>query len=243
MLEETVGYEQGPMPEFKSSPMAAFQAIWDSHNRVNNLLWLTICSVATSFIIGNIAILGYGSDVLKARSGRPEHPNQDVDPERLGDYLSNGLWPFLVSFVIQFAVGALISVPFGIMVFVASLLLGDAAPVVFLLSFPLMIILSIVISIYSVPFVLRCMICQDFAQAFDLGWARTFVGLMWKEMVSSGIAFMLLAIVLNLFGVLACGIGLFVTNGITMGAAMHLLAQWYEIYLSRGGEPVLSPGS
>ena len=61
------------------------------------------------------------------------------------------------------------------------------------------------------------------------------------EMILSGIIFFVLAWLLNLAGALACCVGVFVTSGWVLGATMHLGAQLYEVYLSRGGEPVPEP--
>lgn len=241
MMEETQAYSQEPLPSFRSSATDAFKAIIETPNWVGNLLWLTIAGVASSILVGQIAAFGYGVELLRRRAGRPEMPNHDVDSDRLGDYLSQGIWPFLVALVIQFGTSMVLALPFGLRFVVGLLAMGDIVGLGAVVLAPIVIVASLLASILTVPFVLRAMICQDFVKAFDLGWAIHFVKLMVGEMILSGIIFFVLAWLLNLAGALACCVGVFVTSGWVLGATMHLGAQLYEVYLSRGGEPVPEP--
>ena len=54
----------------------------------------------------------------------------------------------------------------------------------------------------------------------------------------STILFVMLGIGIYFAGLAMLCIGIFPALGLLSGAAMHLLAQWYELFLSRGGEPV-----
>ena len=47
-----------------------------------------------------------------------------------------------------------------------------------------------------------------------------------------------MAIGIYFVGLVMLCVGVVPAAGLLTGAAMHLLAQWYELFLSRGGEPV-----
>lgn len=91
MMDETQAYSPEPLPSFRSSATDAFKAIIETPNWVGNLLWLTIAGVASSIFVGQIAAFGYGAELLRRRAGRPDMPNHDIDSDRLGDYLSQGI--------------------------------------------------------------------------------------------------------------------------------------------------------
>ncbi len=230
------------LPTFKSSPIRAFQAVFDSPNWVGNLLWLSLAFVAQCVFIGQIGLFGYGSELLLTRAGRPENMSPDIDSNRLGDYISAGLWPFVVSLVVQFAISFVMIVPILIVVF-GGLAMGaaiggeDGAAASFILTLPIIFMIAIFFSVLSVPFLIRAMVCQDFVKSLDLGWAIGFVKLMFWEIVVSFILFWLLALVVIVMGLALLCVGYIPAAGLAAGAMMNLLAQWYEIYLSRGGEP------
>ncbi len=96
-------------------------------------------------------------------------PNHDIDSDRLGDYLSQGIWPFLVVLVIQFGTSMALALPFGLLFVVGFLTMGDIVGLGAMVLALLVSVASLLASILTVPFVLRAMICQDFVKAFDLG--------------------------------------------------------------------------
>ena len=225
--------------------MLAFKSVLESPNWVANLLWLSLAAMTSAILVGQIALLGYGSEILERRAGRPDYPNTDVDSNRLGDYINKGIWPFLVQFVVQLVVSFLMLIPMFLL-FVVVAAAGAvaeefAAGVLFFVFVPAMIILSIFINIFTVPFIIRAMVGQDFGQAFDVGWCLNFTKMMWGEIIISSIIFGLLAFLVSLAGMIACFVGTIPAAGLIWGAAVHLLGQWYEIYLSRGGPPAPAP--
>lgn len=237
---------QGNFPTFKSSPTQAFQAVLQTPNWVANVLWLSLGVLASSVLIGQIAIFGYGAELLERRAGRPENPNVDIDSNRLGDYINKGVWPFLVQLVLQLISTVLLMIPIFIALILAaavgSAAGGDAAPVfVVIFVVPLTLLLTVGINVITVPFLIRAMVSQDFQTAFDLNWCLNFSKQMLGEIILSSIVFMLLSMCVGIVGILACFVGYFPALGLIAGAAVNLLAQWYEIYLSRGGEPVPGP--
>lgn len=241
-------YPGAQYPPFKSSPVQAIRSVISSPNWGNNVLWLSIASLTSGFFVGQIGLFGYGTDLLKARAGRPENPKPDIDSNRLGDYISMGIWPFLVQFVAQMVASFVIMIPLMIVVFlfigVGAAAGGDAgAALAPLLMVPAMMLLTLLVNIITVPFITRAMVTQDFVKAFDFGWAMNYVKIMFSEIAISGFIFGLLAALIGLAGMAFFCVGYIPAIGIVMGAMMHLIAQWYEIYLSRGGEPAPEPES
>ncbi|QDV23668.1 DUF4013 domain-containing protein [Aureliella helgolandensis] len=226
-----------------SSPVAALRYIFNSPNWIMNVVWMSLAALSSGIFVGQIAALGYGTELIQRNAAFRRSESMDVDIDRLGDYISKGIWPYLVHLAIGFLFSILLALPLaGIFVF-GALGLGAAAgeagiafaPLFFI---PIALAISTVLSIASIPFILRSMVCQDFLPAFDVGWALEFVSKMFWEILVSGIIFGILSMAILFAGLLLCGVGYFPACGIVLAGAMHMLAQWYEIFLSRGGTPI-----
>lgn len=227
----------------RSSAVRAIQDVTASAQWVTNLLWLALASFTSSFFIGQIGLFGYGSELIEARAGRPENPNPDIDSNRLGDYLAKGIWPFLASFLINtvfsFIVFAPLGLAFGILIEIADKSNADGPVIVFmLLLFALIAVAGALFSyMLSAPFIIRGMVSQDFSKTFDFKWSLNFIKICFGDMVVSLIVFGILSFLIGVVGFCLCIVGIFPASGIIMGGYANLLAQWYEVYLSRGGEP------
>lgn len=233
-------------PQFRSSPMTALRSTIDSPNWLQNVLWLSIAVLLNSVFIGQIAIFGYGAELLHRRGGHPDGPKVDVDSDRIGDYISKGIWPFVVHFLVQIVVGIVVLIPIVLLVALGmgmGAMLGgeEAMGVSVILMIPFIFALAIGSAVFSVPFLINAMICQDFQRSLDLGWALGFTKLMFWEMITSAIVYWLLSIVVIFIGFLFLCVGYIPATGIVAGGAMHLLSQWYEVYLSKGGVPINPP--
>jgi hypothetical protein len=234
--------DQTPLPIFKCSPVQALKDVVATPNWVANVLWLSLAALASSVFVGYIGLFGYGAELLQRRAGRPENPAVDINSERLGDYISKGLWPFLVFVVAQVAASIAMVVPIAIF---AAIMVGTAAAtdsealaaVSVVLMVPVIFLMSVALYLIITPFLIRAMVCQDFAKAFDFNWSLNFVKLMASEMILSGIIFALLSALVMLAGYALLCVGAIPASGIVMGGYVNLLAQWYEIYLSKGGPP------
>ncbi len=235
------------LPVFRLSVTRSFKSVFDSENWVVNLLWLTLANLTSSIFVGSIGILGWGSELIKLRAGRPENRTPDIDSERLGDYFSQGLWPFVVQFAAGILMTVLMAIPFvpilGVLVALAGNSAGEEVVGIFLLAIaaPIAVVLIVVSSLVTAVLIIRAMACQDFVTSFDFAWVRNFVRLMWKDMVVAGIKFAGLSLLVSLAGTLLFCIGSIPAGGVVFGAGMHLLAQIYELYLAKGGEPAPAP--
>ncbi|GAB5404710.1 MAG: hypothetical protein Aurels2KO_29410 [Aureliella sp.] len=233
------------LPPLKTRPMDAIRSTIDSPNWGQNLLWLSIAVLLQSVFVGQIALLGWGSEVIERRSGLPGRPTHDVNPDRIGDYIQSGIWPFIVSFVVQIAVTVLMLIPmfFLVLAFLAASAAGEAAAgFAVAIMIPLAFLFSVALMTLTVPFVLNAMICQEFSKALDIGWARHFVSIMFWEVIVSGVVYYLLSLVVLLCGFLLLCVGYIPATAMVTGGAMHMLSQWYEIFLQRGGRPIEPAG-
>jgi hypothetical protein len=89
-----------------------------------------------------------------------------------------------------------------------------------------------------VPLTLRATITQNFAQAFHAGFVKSFIALMWKEMLVVWVFLIGVSIVMMIFTICTCYIGLFPSIPVVSFTWQHLQKQLYKIYVSRGGVPV-----
>ena len=238
LLMSTVNYNS----TIVCSASRAIKSVLSGPNWPSNLLWLTISALLQSFVVGQIFLFGYGASLLQARAGLPGRNSPDIDSNRLGDYFMQGLWPFLVYLVASLIVSIIVTVPFMILIAIFMVIghqIGDAGVLmVVILAFPLTIVLSILMAILLGPITIRAMICQDFQKAFDIGWCVSFIKLTFWEVAVSTLVFMLLGLAIYFAGLALLCVGIVPAIGLLSGAVMHLLAQWYELFLSRGGEPV-----
>lgn len=235
--------------------LRSFQFISENPNWMQNVLFVGICQLIP--IAGPIATMGYQFEVAESLVKRSS-PNgyADFDFSRFPDYLMRGLWPFLVALV----VGLVLVIPIMLlwMAVFFMFMIGSraAAPggpgpgpqadaaaagvlVAMGIGFLILMVLSFGIHLVMVPMSLRAGFSQDFGEAFKFGFVRDFVGKMWVEMIFSMLFLTVCSIPLMLIGVLLCGVGMYFTIAIMMIGQAHLLDyQLYEVYLSRGGEPI-----
>ncbi|MDX1929641.1 MAG: DUF4013 domain-containing protein [Pirellulaceae bacterium] len=223
----------------------ALKSIFNGPNWTSNLLWLTIAALLQSFVVGSIFLFGYGASLLRARAGLPDRNSPDIDSSRLGDYFMQGLWPFLVYLVASLVASVILTIPLAFLFVILAVIgaqFGEAGAIVSIFFIvPLVFFMTISMVILLGPITIRAMICQDFQRAFDIGWCISFVKLTYREMILSSIVFSILGIGVYIVGLALLCVGIFPAIGLLTGAMMHLLAQWYELFLSRGGEPVQPP--
>jgi hypothetical protein len=75
--------------------------------------------------------------------------------------------------------------------------------------------------------------------AFDLAFVRDFLSRVWMEMLVTMLFLAGLGLCLMIITVVTCYIGLFFAAPVLMFSWHHLQKQLYQLYLARGGAPVL----
>lgn len=196
-------------------------------------------------IVGPILLSGWHVTLLWARGDDEEPANYPpFDFQFFGKYLDRGLWPFLVSLA-----SSMVLVPVFMILMIGPLLLagfpefksehGDGPPVLLLVSmFGIYPVIIFAFQLVLVPLVLRATIMQNFASAFDLGFAKRFLSLMWSELLVSMIFMFGVGLCLMVITVITCYIGGLLLAPVFIFGWHHLQKQLYQLYLARGGEAV-----
>lgn len=199
-------------------------------------------------IVGPLVLSGWHVTVLWARRNDENLANAPpFDFDCFVKYLERGLWPFLVSMV-----SSLVLVPVMMVFMIGPILLSGAMeagrrghgefPVAMAVCMAIYVVAICGFNLLMVPLNLRATITQDFARAFDFGFVRKFLSLVWVDLLMSLLFMMLLGVCLVIIAVITCYIGMFFVMPVFLFSWHHLQKQLYQLYLARGGEPVpLSP--
>ena len=239
-------------PLDRISYMASYTHLF-SHSQWKNILLMgTLCILAVN-IIPVVPYLVYGGYLLSMIRSQISDPDQEYPAfsfDKLMEYISLGLWPFLAILPVMFGTGIIA----GIIVMAAMFLglfssIGLAESGMEWTSIVGLIItiglatlaisaFQMLVLLFSMPMAIRSGLSQTFREAYRLQWCLNFVRKMWLELLLSVAFIYLTSLVLTLAGILALCVGVFVANAFTMLAQAHLLSQIYRLYLHRGGEAV-----
>jgi hypothetical protein len=196
-------------------------------------------------VLSQLIAFGYSYEIVELLHRRQTVSYPTFDFKHFAKYVTRGVWPFLIAFIVQSVLGPVMqfaiqgSVMGTMLAFeadetVGAILAAIVIPTAFLGTLALVIGLFLVLT----PLLMRAGLSQDFAQAFKLAWIKDFIKRMWRETILVNL-FMLLTtlIFLPLGCVFFCFPGFMVAMGLSIAGA-HLTWQLYELYLARGGEPI-----
>jgi hypothetical protein len=206
-----------------------------------NLLLAGVCLLVP--IAGPMVLLGWAIGLLE-RSPRQWRPGDDFDVNKLGAYITRGVWPILVQLVISVPVSMLFGAVWFTFVFSSAITMTPRAgpPRFFFLVMPGyfigLIVMSVIIHIISVPLCLRAALTQDFAQAFNVSWVLDFIKRTWVELLLSMLFLMGTSLLVGIAGMILCCVGYIPAVGLIQLAGYHLWFQLYDLFLQRGGEPI-----
>ena len=99
-------------------------------------------------------------------------------------------------------------------------------------------LLTVVLTMVTIPISLRAGLQQEFAPAFSLDYLKWFVKLMWRELLLSSLFLTATGFAVAFLGFAACCIGVVPAIVIMMFAQLHIEYQLYELYLQRGGSEI-----
>jgi hypothetical protein len=204
-----------------------------------NLLLAGVC-VFIPFV-GPIVIKGWLITGFWGRDDDRPETFPDFDFSNFGKYLERGIWPFLAMMVSSMALGMVLGIlvaPFAIICSFASAGSGQdsgcVAAVMMVLMLFVYLVAILAMMFVLTPVILRACMTQDFAQSFNFAWVKKFATVMWKEI--------LLSVLLLCVGALVLCIGMYFASVPVYFCWLHLDKQLYQLFVSRGGEPVpLSP--
>lgn len=210
---------------------------------LTNLLLAAVCCIIP--VVGPMVVLGWLITGFWSRKDDSPVTFPDFDFGQFVPWLQRGLWPVLVALVASLGIYFIFLIP---MILVGVLIgsSGDGGGILALIGSLVMLGLQLLMMVgfffVLKPLMIRATLVQDFMLSFDFKFVKRFVSLVWIEILISSLVIMVASFVLGLAGMIALCIGIFLVPPILYYAIVHLDKQLYQLYLSRGGEPIaLSP--
>ncbi len=241
----TKDYRQGTR---KLDYGAMFRFLFTNPNWMMNLMWCSLCFLVAYVIpiLPQLVVIGYLFEQLERLHVRQDGTYDDFDTNRFMDYLVRGLWPMLAAILLMLIV-MVILVPLTLLGFGGGMALmanqnEEAGFAVFLLTTFGLMVAAIPLQLVLLPIMLRAGLTQELGGAFSLAWIKDFLRRTWLEILVGTIVLTIANYVITLAGLLLFCIGVLPAMSLTMFAFMHFQWQVYEIYIDRGGTPlVLKP--
>ncbi|PQO44516.1 DUF4013 domain-containing protein [Blastopirellula marina] len=231
-------YEAGQGVQARSSVdyLEIFGKVFEHPNWFVNILLTGL--VAFIPFIGAIVINGFGINILHARSTGQTNSYPNFDFNNFGDYLVRGLWMFLVGIVVTLGLLPVFVIDFGVL-FIAQATRSDALVMIaFLFHIIFVFGLSVLLNLFIVPILIRAGMRSSFGEAFDFAWIKDFVSKMWLEQILGLIIWGVISWFITVVGMLAFCIGIIPAIGVVFIAYWNFLTQLYQVYVSRGGQPI-----
>ena len=216
--------------------LRAYEYVFENPKWLKNVLLCTVCAIIP--VVGMIVLMGYLCDVFDALRRREATGYPDFDFGRFGEYLTRGVWVFLVAFVVSLASLPVMGVGMLIL-FLTMAAAAQALPIVVacgiafgaLFFFVIAILLNAVVE----PIVIRAILLRGFTEAFSWKFIADFAKRMFWQIILVQLFLMVSAIAWMIFGLLLLCVGVYFVMPVVMYAQFHLHYQLYEEYLRRGG--------
>lgn len=234
----------GPGGPFRYQYLRAMQYVFENPNYMNNLLFCGLCALIP--VIGSLMVLGYMCLVMEDLIATQGTRYRDFEFGKLGDYLGRCLHPFLVSLVGGLVVGGAIFVVYIGGIMMVALASGGAGEegggIVAVILMPILFIAVITLQILGqcmlTPMGIRAALTQDIGEGFRFAWAWDFFQRTKLEMILTAFFLILSAMVAEFVGLLMCCVGILFTMMVVAYGQAFFAYQLYQLYLSRGGQPV-----
>ncbi|HEX4997686.1 MAG TPA: DUF4013 domain-containing protein [Terriglobia bacterium] len=221
----------------------AYRFAFESPKWINNVLIAALCQFVP--IAGQMTLLGYLYETIEAKHRYGANVVVDFDIQRLGNYLSRGVWPFIVSIVGSLP---LMLVPIAVWIMMAlwiPFMRPGGEPEMpagfFVVIFGFagaFLVLAIAVNIIVMPMTLRAGLMQDFVPAFSFSFVQDFLRLVWVELLLAMLFLLVTMPFVMLAGLAMFCVGIYVASAVVFFANYHLHYQLYELYLERGGAPI-----
>lgn len=190
-------------------------------------------------MIGQVILAGWAITQLWGR-GDDEHPSTypPFDFQNFTKYLMRGLWPFLVQMACSFVIIPVIMIVFFVPIMIAGPAMQNheaLSVAVILLGIGAYLILILGLNFFLVPLSIAATLAQDFAPAFNLSFVRSFLALVWKDLLLTTLFLFAIGIVMAIVAICTCYIGAFALCPVMIFAWQHLQKQLYLLHVARGG--------
>jgi hypothetical protein len=243
-LAETVR----PVPRLQY--LHSYSYVFESPNWFSNLALSSVCMMIP--IVGPIVLWGYQFEIIDRLHRAPKHIYPDFEFNRFGEYLTRGVWRFLVNMITQ-----MILVPVNLFVVYGSMFAimgigmaaapnpnaaGPAIAIAAMIIVPLAIAAimgaALLIRFFTLPLVLKASLSGDAGGLVDFKFLGDFVRRTWREMLMEMLWMLVTTPIVAVLGYAMCLIGAFPAFVLIGMADAQTNWQLYEIYLARGGTPI-----
>ena len=214
----------------------ALKRFFKSPKWTMNIVLAAVCVLIP--VVGAMVLTGYCLGAIVRQLREPDAAPPDFDFGRFVDYLTRGVWPFLVGLVAGLAVFPLIAVAALPLVLLLVLPEGPLWVIPFAGTAVLYVLAIFAVNIIMIPLTLHAGLAQEFGAAFSLAFVRDFLRLVWREAVAALLFLMVIAIPLGICGYLACFVGVYPVAAYLTFVSWQFYLQLYRLYLERGGAPV-----
>ena len=240
--------EAKPLPEeeVRIRYLYCYSAVFANPNWFMNLLLGGVCLMIP--MVGPIVAMGYLYEVVEWLHRRRGSMYPDFDFDRFVPYLSRGVWPWLVSFIVSIIIQFIqfpLMVLLQVAVFsIAGLAQADEAAgiITAMIVVPLLVIVFfaffLMLNLIMMPMMLRAGLSQDFGQSFQFKWIRDFIRRVWLEMILAQLFLGVTVVIVLMAGFALLCLGVIPAVMLWYLASSFLNWQLYELYLARGGEPI-----
>ncbi len=210
--------------------------VFQNPNWFVNILLVGICFIIP--IIGGMVAFGYLAEVIASQAYGRSQSYPDFDFNRFVEYLTRGFWMFLVGFVVWVCIFPIIMIAGFIMAAMQATDNDALAIVGGLVYFGTNIFVNVLSFFIIMPLIIRAGMLNDFAAAFDFRWIKDFISKMWVEQLLGGIILYIFAFLIMLVGCIALCIGYIPAAGAVLIMWGLFLAQLYQVFVHRGGQPL-----
>jgi hypothetical protein len=221
---------------------APFSQFFKSPEYMKNWLFMALCFLIP--VVGPIVATGWLVRCLVAWID--EHPYPDFDFQFFGDYLKQGLWPFLVSMVVSMIL-MILFLPVILLVFFQTFAFLEDAPsggdfftillLIVLIVFAELLLITVIAGL-TTPSIIRSALQQDFSSGFSIRFIMDFLKRCWRPLLVTQAVLMILWAVGIFVGYLALFIGIYFTMTLLTFVQWHLHFQVYRSYLESGGQGI-----
>jgi hypothetical protein len=195
--------------------------------------------------LGWAVLIGYAVETLEADAARPRIPAPAFEPGRLRAYLARGLWPATVQLLV--VIPSVVLTALGLLL-IAHLMADpkhttSGVRTVAAVLAPCLVFLAFLQTVVLLPLTLY----TGFGGVGSVGaaWQFTqgFLGRVGRELLLAQVFLVTTGLALAAIGMIPCLIGLPPALALATLAQYHLMAQLYDLYLTRGGPSVASFGA
>ncbi|MGL4423571.1 MAG: DUF4013 domain-containing protein [Gemmataceae bacterium] len=204
-----------------------------------NILMMTLMLFIP--IVGPIVLLGYRNTVAEDLDDDPETKyHRDFKFEKFTDYLTRGVYQFVMQFVMQVVIGGgFYIVLLGGMMTAQSQKWSPELLLIFVgICYLLFFLVILITTMFMWPMEMYASLNRKFQLGEGIRFTKTYLRTMWKETFLAIIVYMILSMVVVLIGALLCCVGMYPALSIMMMANGHILVQLYKSYVNQGGEPL-----